>query len=505
MRLRGLTRFRSFGLRIAVLSCFVSGVALAFFGGLTFAAMQRLSLRRMDQQIKEFAHRPLVEHQDSLEWERVGSALRFFLEGDDENTFILLVKGPEGTIQFQSPNWPSDLPATAIPAPDAWGEYPPGMPPGTPSIFPPDENVVSQRAGGPGPPSGRQVPPVRLKTPEFSTRGAGGAAWRIGLMGTSDVTVALGLNMERLNAEMVPIRRVWLTVLPIALLLVALGAWWLSQRALKPIQAVTDTIQRVKARGLNQRISVQEGDREFFELITVFNEMMDWLEKSFHQATRFSADASHELRTPLTVLQAQLEQAVQEAAPDSDERRRYVAFGKELQRLKSITQKLLLLARIDAGELRLNLRPLDLSELVEGAVEDTETLAPQLRVEHNVTPDLSVMGDDVLMKQVIQNLASNAVKFNREGGFIRFDLEGDGGNVRLVVTNSGPGIPPESYEDVFTRFYRGDKAHSRRIGGAGLGLSLAREIVRAHNGALLLEESSGDTTAFSVQLPGARA
>jgi len=115
------------------------------------------------------------------------------------------------------------------------------------------------------------------------------------------------------------------------------------------------------------------------------------------------------------------------------------------------------------------------------------------------------MGDADLMKQVIQNLAANAVKYNYKGGFIRMTLQTDGRRVRFSIANSGRGIPPEDCEKVFTRFYRGDKARSRSVSGAGLGLSIAREIVRAHQGELVLEASSEENTVFSVTLPGAGA
>jgi signal transduction histidine kinase len=180
-----------------------------------------------------------------------------------------------------------------------------------------------------------------------------------------------------------------------------------------------------------------------------------------------------------------------------------VAFGKELQRLKSITQKLLLLSRIDAGELKLNLRPLNLSQLLEGIVEDTEVLAPTLTVEGELVPDLWVMADADLMKQVIQNLAANAVKFNHKGGFVRFKLHSDDKQVEFTIANSGKGIATEDRDKVFTRFYRGDKARSRGVSGAGLGLSLAREIIRAHQGELVLEPSTDGNTVFSLTLPKA--
>ena len=323
------------------------------------------------------------------------------------------------------------------------------------------------------------------------------------MMGSSELTIVLGLNLRRVNAEMAQVRYGIFTAFPIALLFVAAGAWWMSQRTLKPIRAVTGAIKRIRAKGLDQRVPGEDEDREFAELIAVFNDMMDWLEKSFHQAIRFSADASHELKTPLTVLQAQLEQAVQEAEPGSDEQRRYVEFGKELQRLKSITQKLLLLSRIDAGEFKLNLRPLNLSQLLEGIVEDTEVLAPALTVEGEISDNLWVMADADLMKQVIQNLAANAVKFNHKGGFVRFKLHADDKAVEFTIANSGKGIAPEDRDKVFTRFYRGDKARTRGVSGAGLGLSLAREIIRAHQGELVLEPSTDGNTVFSLTLPRA--
>ncbi len=491
-------RIHSFRLRIALFSVAVSGAVLLVFGGLTLAAMHRISVQRMDKDIKEFAHKHLVQPREPGHWERVSESLRFFLGDEEENTFILLVKGRDNETLYVSPNWPPELRLDEFPSPGAWGRDPNLRAPA-----PPVERAARNPRVDPlaGPTGG---PPPRLKTPEFFSRTAGGEKWRVGVMGSPELTIVLGLNLRRLNAEMAQARYGIFTSLPIALLFVAAGAWWMSKRALKPITAVTGAIKRIRAKGLDQRVPGEDEDHEFAELIAVFNEMMDWLEKSFNQAIRFSADASHELKTPLTVLQAQLERAVHEAEAGSEEQRRYVAFGKELQRLKSITQKLLLLSRIDAGELKLKLRPLNLSQLLEGIVEDTEVMAPALTVEDDLAPGLWVMGDADLLKQVVQNLAANAVKFNRKGGFVRFSLHADDSLVRFVIANSGEGIAPEDRDRVFTRFYRGDKAHSRGVSGAGLGLSLAREIVRAHHGELQLESGTGGDTVFSLTLPRAK-
>ena len=506
---------RSFRLRLALLSAAVSGIILAVFSSLALAAAHHIMLQRMDEDIREFAHKHLVEPHGPRHWERVDDSLRFFLDSREARSFILLVKRWDGATLHQSEGWPEDLPLGQFPAPDDWGRY-------SEDTRPAPVDPSLKRDSGPGtanPRERRDEPaarfidpftkpdqdPPRLKIPVFSTQHAGGIDWRIGMMGSPELTIVLGLNLHRLDAEMRRVQTALVLVLPVALILVALGAWWISQRALRPIQAVTATIKRVKERGLDQRIINEDADKEFSELIAVFNDLMQWLEKSFHQAIRFSADASHELKTPLTILQAQLEQAVNEAEPGSGEQRRYVAIGKELQRLKSITQKLLLLSRIDAGELRINLKPMNLSQLMEGVVEDTETLAPHLAVDSALQPNLWVMADAELLKQVVQNLASNSIKYNRQGGFVTLALEGSGDTVRLIITNSGPGIPPEDRDKVFTRFYRSDKSRGRRVGGAGLGLSLAREIVRAHHGELTFESSDGTRTVFVMTLPKAES
>lgn len=504
-------RIRSFRLRIALLSVLVSGATLVAFGVLTLAAVQRLALQRMDSSIREFAHKHLMGPVGPRHWEGLDEALSFFLGSDEEDTFILLVTDQKGHVLHASANWPQELPMSDFARDASWGKYANSTSPqetqdttpGASRDKTPLRGGASRRNSAEVPPPDRsEGPSFPLKIPEFTTGEAGGVRWRIGMMGNPETTIVLGLNTRRLSEETAQVRHAFLVVLPIALIFVATGASWLSQSALNPTKAVTETIKRVKAKGLDQRIAVQEEDRAFSELIAVFNDMMDWLEKSFHQAIRFSADASHELKTPLTVLQTQLEEAVQEAEPGSDEQRRYVALGKELQRLKSITQKLLLLSRIDAGELKLVLRPLNMSELLEGVVEDTETLARQLEVTAEIGPDLWVLADADLLKQVVQNLSANAMKFNHRGGFVRFQLCADDQRVLLITQNSGPGIPPDDRKKLFTRFYRADKARNRHIGGAGLGLSLAREIARAHHGDLTLVDSpDAKTTTFMLTLP----
>jgi len=537
---------RSFRLRIALLSVVVSGVLLAAFGGWTWIVFQRMNLRRIDDEIRQLGHRHLSANQGPEHWERVEESLQFFLGEKEEDAFLLLVKGRDNVVLHRSANWPEDLPPESFPAPSDTDEYmrvqPPPLRDGGPPEPPPPDPAQSAGEGRsdfdrappppqPQPPPGRRAPPsardhyrpredragllplpgqpppapVHLRAPEFSTRNAGGQSWRMGVLGNPNVTLALAFSMSRFDADMVQVRRAFLLAIPVALVLIAVGGWLISQRALHPIKALTRAAETITAKGLDQRIPAEKEAIEFTRLTTVFNEMLDRLEKSFNQAVRFSADAAHELKTPLTILQGRLEQAIQEAQPDSDQQRVCSQLLAEVQRLKAIIRKLLLLSLADAGQLKLNRQPLNLTETLQAVCEDAEVLAPHLTVEKKLTPDVWIHADAHLIRQVVQNLTQNAVKFNRPGGSVKFWLKEKRGAVRFTVANTGPGIPPEDRGRIFERFYRADKARSRRIDGVGLGLSLSREIVRAHHGEIRLEDTPDGITAFSMTLPATKA
>jgi heavy metal sensor kinase len=542
--MRYLPRLRSFRVRIALLSSLLSAAVLLAFALWAWQAVQRTNLRRIDQSIRELGDRHLGMRLPPQYWQYATESLEFVLGNLRDNPFILLVKGRDGNLVHVSSNWPDELPASEFPtpieagfseAPERWAapmgappqgwrnrrsspEPPqPAPPPQRDDLAPPqrddlappqqDELALPPRADAPPPRHPEGMPPPRppqsmpIRVLSVFTAHAGGQDWRVGVMSNPEVTLVLGLNLAPYTAEMGRLRRLFLTAVPAALLLVALGGWWLAQRALRPIQELTRTAEGITARGLGQRILLDEEDIEFDRLIRVFNNMLDRLDKSFQQAVRFSADAAHELKTPLTILQGELAQAVQGAEPGSEQQQVLGRLLEEVQRIKSITRKLLLLSLADSGQLKPNLEPLDLTALLEEAVEDTEILMPGLTVEHRIDSGVWIAADGDLIRQVIQNLKSNAIKYNQPNGFIRFSLRRENGTVLLTVANTGPGIPAEDRGKVFERFYRADKARNRNVDGMGLGLSLSREIARAHAGDLVLEETYDETTAFTLTLP----
>jgi signal transduction histidine kinase len=321
------------------------------------------------------------------------------------------------------------------------------------------------------------------------------------VLGDGAVTLVMGADLDVFAREIGLAQRALLTALPIALVLAGVLGWMISDRALRPVRKLVVATEGITAAGLDRRIEAEGEDLEFMRLVTVFNAMLDRLEKGFAQATRFSADAAHELKTPLAILQGELEAELQAAEAGSEQQGRTADLLEEVQRLKSIVQSLLLLSLADAGRLKPALRLHDLSSAVAEVVEEIEITAEGLRVTQDVPPDIWVMADPGLLTQVLRNLATNAARHNRSDGTAEFALRQAGAWVELRVSNSGGGIRPEDAERIFERFYRGDKSRGRATEGVGLGLSLSREIVRAHGGELVLEQSGPGRTTFLMTLP----
>jgi two-component system heavy metal sensor histidine kinase CusS len=379
-------------------------------------------------------------------------------------------------------------------------------------VLRPDRNR-GDRAGQPGggqpdrplaPLAGQEHadrPLPRIKNSSFATIQTPSGVWRTGIMGSERITMMVGVNLAGYYADAKRYQRAFLATVPVALLLLAAGGWIIAQRALRPIALITRTAEGITARALDQRVRAVSADKELSRLVEVINGMLDRLEKSFGQAVRFSADAAHELQTPLTILQGELDDAVQYAPVGSEEQRRAGSLLEEVQRLKAIVQKLLVLARADAGRLNLRLEAVDLSALIGSAAEDAGALAPHLRLEQSISPGVLVKADPDLLGQVVSNLTSNAVKYNVENGIIGFRLSIRDNRAFFTISNTGVPIPSKDRERIFDRFYRADRSRSKSVAGSGLGLSLAREIVHAHHGELRLDPASGNMVSFTLSIP----
>jgi heavy metal sensor kinase len=346
-------------------------------------------------------------------------------------------------------------------------------------------------------PERRQMPPVST----LLERKIGDQKWHVVLARSDRARAALAINLRMLDSEMASVRNAFFIAIPMALLFIGMGGWVLSGQILRPLKKLTVAARRVTAEGLDKRISPASEDHEFVELIEVFNRMLGRLERSFKQSQRFSADAAHELKTPLAILQGQLERAINNAEAGSPSQAELSGILDEVQRLATISRKLLLLSQADAGRLAVHRESFALSEFLLSLVEDVQMLAPGLNVAAKISQEILIEADASLLKQLLHNLVSNAIKYNIEQGWIRIAAEARGDRVEIVVSNPCNGIAPHQREHMFERFYRADTAHSRKVEGVGLGLALSREIARAHQGELSFDIDDEDTVRFRLILP----
>ena len=295
----------------------------------------------------------------------------------------------------------------------------------------------------------------------------------------------------------------YLLALPFVLLVVAAGSWWMARRALQPIADMTRAAASITAHRLGERLPEPPANDEIGRHIRVLNDMFDRLQRSFEQATRFSADASHELRTPLTIMRGQIEEALRGGRLTPELERLLVELLDETSGLQKIADNLLLLARFDIGKSPLRRAPFDFSALINEASEDAELLAAPkgIKTVAQVEPGIWTDGDPVLLRRVALNLIDNAVKYNRDGGEVRLALNRRDRDAVLTIGNCGEGIPSDRRGALFERFFRLSSDRNSATGGSGLGLSLCREIVTAHGGQIELVRSEADWTEFGVSLP----
>lgn len=478
---------RSFRLRIAMLSAMLAGTALIGFGAVAWhliyiAKVNRLDAK-LDNQLRRAGRPRLVDR-----WPVFAAALPRDLGTEGDTPIAVLVLSDDDQ-PYQSAQWSSEFAVQAI--------WPPR--PASPRLGPPrwalprDQRDRSLRPDRP-----RPLPDAAIATRIVTQRTTTGS-WRIGAVSFPRSQVAIAVSLQAIDQEMSSIRNIFMIAIPGTLVLVAVSAWVLAGRALAPIWRLTAAMHQVTATGLDQRVAIGTADIEFIQLIQVFNQMLERLERSFNQASRFSADAAHELKTPLAILQGELEQALQQAELGSAAQQRLSNLLDEVRRLSGIVRKLLLLSLADAGQINFHHTAVNLAEMLTTMVEDLELFAPHLAVTANITIDLIAWGDRDLLAQLLQNLMSNAVKYNLPQGWVRLQTTRQPTTVEIILTNASENITAP--DRLFDRFYRDDPAHTRQIAGLGLGLSLAREIARAHHGDLMLDTAIVGQTTFRLTLP----
>jgi heavy metal sensor kinase len=295
----------------------------------------------------------------------------------------------------------------------------------------------------------------------------------------------------------------YMTALPVGVLVTGFGIWWITRKALRPLEDVADAAEQMHARSLSQRLPRPQVNDEIGRLVHVLNDAFDRLERSFTQATRFSSDASHELKTPLTIMRGEIESALRTHGGDQVIGVLLNELLEQTQRLSAIVEDLLFLSRADARTLSLKRQSVDFSMLCRDLLDDAEVLAlhKHIATQSQISPNIRVWGDESYLRRVLLNLLDNATKYNVEGGTVSISLADSGSLALLRISNTGMEIPKIHEDRIFERFYRADPSRSSETVGSGLGLSICREIVLAHGGQIWFERPQSGLTAFAITLP----
>ncbi len=315
-------------------------------------------------------------------------------------------------------------------------------------------------------------------------------------------TLEVGVNLAVVDTMLQNMLVIQIIAAAGLVLLAAFISWMAIGQTLEPLAVVTTTAMQInRADDLSQRIPYRgPSNDEIGRLIHAFNQTLERLEVLFTTQQRFLADVSHELRTPLTVIKGNVDLMRRMNTLDDEA---LTSIDQEVNRLKRLVGDLLLLAQAESGHMSLNMGLVELDTLLLEVYQEMRVLAGEKVQVHLTEIDQAlVQGDRDRLKQVLLNLISNAVQYTPPGGEVFLSLDKVGNQARLVVRDTGPGIPKEDLPHIFERFYRAEKSRTRsQAGGFGLGLSIAYWIIERHQGKIEVASREGEGTTFCVWLP----
>jgi len=314
-------------------------------------------------------------------------------------------------------------------------------------------------------------------------------------------TLQVGSTLRFVDATQGNLISVMALIAVIAVLMAGVGSWVILGRALSPLEDITETVDQInRADDLSRRIPYQgQNENEIGDLVVSFNQTLERLESLFTSQQRFLADVSHELRTPLTVIKGNVDlmRRIKEADEES-----LSSIDHEAGRLTRLVGGLLMLAQAESGKLALNMKPVELDLLLTEVFTEMCILAgSKVHVHLNDIDEVMVNGDRDRLKQVLLNLVANAIQYTPQGGDVFLSMSKIGEQARIIIRDTGPGIPAEDLPHIFDRFYRAEKSRTRSTAsGFGLGLSIAHWIVDHHGGQIKVESKEGKGTTFVIWL-----
>ena len=322
-----------------------------------------------------------------------------------------------------------------------------------------------------------------------------------------------GMPEREAAQEALAIRNAFLWSLPFPLLLSAAGGWWLARKSFAKVNLMMDAVEGITASALNRRLPEPKSEDELARLARTFNHLLARLEGSFEQQRQFMADASHELRTPVSVAHTAAQVTLDATHRDESEYRDALeVIEAQMQRMSRIVHDMFLLSRVDSAAVPIERTKFYLDEVLDECLRAARVLANtrQTVIEADPWTESPCCGDESLLRQAVMILLDNAIRHSGDGARVHVALSKSTAGTPaqefydITVSDTGPGIPPEAQAQIFERFFRLDKARSRRAkhsGGAGLGLPIASWIAKAHGGMLKLVSSSDRGATFRLTFP----
>jgi signal transduction histidine kinase len=294
---------------------------------------------------------------------------------------------------------------------------------------------------------------------------------------------------------------VWSLVALAIMAVITFGlAWLLAGRMLRPLHAITSTARRLSGSTLHERIALKGPRDELKELADTFDGMLGRLDAAFTAQKEFVANASHELRTPLTIIRTEIDVALGDPDVSQEELREMgAAVTEAVDRSENLIDGLLVLASADRSPILVDL---DLADVAQNEVSRSSSEADSRRLRLELDLQLApVLGERSLLERMVANLLENAIRHNTEDGWFSVKTWSADGRANLEIANGGPVVPAKDVEHLFDRFYRPDRSRSRKTGGFGLGLSIVKSVVTAHEGSVELVAPEEGGLRVTVSLP----
>jgi signal transduction histidine kinase len=290
-------------------------------------------------------------------------------------------------------------------------------------------------------------------------------------------------------------------VLPIIVFLWGFLIFLLMRVLMSSVVSLEKSLRALTPNTFDQAMAITSKYKEFDSITNIYRDLCARLAESFRRARSFTADASHEIKTPLTILRGNAERLIAELPQGMPAQRIARSMADEVERLIKISQQLILLSQADSDALIVDRQSFDLSGFIDALADDAVVFEKNITITKNIQAGLVWQCDPVLVKQLIHNLYTNAVKYNTPYGSISFKLLRLQSDFELHITNTSVGVSPEMATRVFERFYRGDAARNRHIDGLGLGLSICLEIAKAHQGGLRFEVGNPGLVTLALRAP----